>query len=228
MGECPKYCRPGSGVSSYGADAANMANGPGRGRVPKFVIPPMNVSVPAQPDLPRNTGYNARTNVQSKILARYGSGGTTGTFNLRAFVTNPSARFRLKVVVCFEPDAATSPDPAFVVIPTWSITAMSRNPESGKDVPLQKAYPSPQSANTTMPLPDAYEMDTAANLLRVDVTLTDTNFSAAYVAANSFVNCVLYATWEPDVQLPDEERDFLYTQCSVTAPPVRYIANTAT
>ncbi len=196
---------------------------------PKFSQPPTNVSIPANPDLPRNTGYNARTYTQSKILARYGTGGTTGTFVLRAFVSNPSARFRLKIVVAFEADAASPPDPSFAAsAPTWLITAMSKNPETGKEVSLQRAYPSPQGTATNMPLPDAYEMDTSANLLRVQVTLTDTDFSTAYAAAGAFVNCVLYATWEPDVLLPDSERDFLYSQCGITAPPVRLIANNAT
>lgn len=224
---CPKFCKP-SGVGSYGADAANMNNGPARGfGPPKWSSPPTNVSIPSQPDLPKNTGYNARTFTQSKILARYGTGGTTGTFNIRAFVSNPSSRFRVKVCVCFEADATSAPDPAFVDQPTWLVTNISVNPETGRQVPLQRAYPSPQGTATSASLPDAYEMDTASNMFRVEVTLKDTNFSTAFVASGAFVNCVLYATWEPDVQMPDEERDFLYGQCSVTAPPVKYIANNA-
>lgn len=226
---CPKYCRPGSGVSSYGADAANQENGPGRGYgPPKWSAPPTNVSIPSSPDLPKNTGYNARTYTQSKVLARFGTGGSTGTFNIRAFVSNPSARFRVKVVVCFEADNTSAPDPVFVTQPTWLVTNISVNPETGRQVPLQRAYPSPQGTATSANLPDAYEMDTAATLFRVEVTLVDTAFGIAYVAAGAFVNCVLYATWEPDVSMPDAERDFLYGQCSVTAPPVRLIANTAT
>lgn len=229
MSSCPKFCNPGSGVSSYNDDSNSAGMKRGRIGPPRHNFGnPGNVSPSATPDLPKSTGNNARTYPISKIIARYGAGGATGTFNIQGFVNNPSSRLRLKVVVAFEADATTAPDPSFAVIPTWSITAMSKNPESGREVPLQRAYPSPSGTATTMPLPDAYEMDTSASLLRINVTLTDTNFSVAYVAAGAFVNCVLYATWEPNELMTEAERDFLYAQCNISAPTVQYIANTAT
>ena len=79
-----------------------------------------------------------------------------------------------------------------------------------------------------MPLPDAYELDTAANLLRVTLTLKDTNFSTTYVAANAPVNLVLYATWEQNEPIADSERDYLYSQCDISAgAPVAIVNNAA-
>ncbi len=227
---CPKFCSKGSGVGGYGDDAANQ-DGSKRGSIrppTRSYGNPGNVSPAANSDLPKSGPFAGRAFFLSKIIARYGAGGTAGTFNITGFVANPSPRLRLKIVVAFEADATTAPDPSFVVIPTWSIRAMSKNPESGREVPLQLAYPPPTGAATTMPLPDAYELDTSAALLRVTVTLTDTNFSIAYVAAGAFVNAVMYATWEPNEPLTDAERDYLYAQCQISAPSVQFIANTAT
>lgn len=189
-----------------------------------------NVSI-VRGDLPRTTGFNARTFPRSVTLARFvptGTGGSTGTFQLQGSVYTPSNRLRLAVVAAFEADNPSPPDPAFVVQPTWSIRSMSRNPENGKEVPLQLAYPAPGGTNTVLPLPDAYELDSAVKLLRVDLTVTDTAFSIAYVPATASVNLVLYATWEPNTPISDEERDYLYQQCSLSATPPKLITNTAT
>lgn len=235
MGSCP--CKPFSntysGVSSFGGSAATRTQ-PGHGRigVPNRVTnPPGNTTIKGNDDLPNNTGFNARTLPREIILARYlptGTGGVTGVVTPTALIYTPSSRLRLSIVCAFEPDNTTTPDPAFVVAPTWSIRAMSRNPQSGRETPLQLAYPPPSGSVSTMPLPDAYELDSAVKLLRVNTTLQDTNFSIAYVAANVAVNLVLYATWEPNVDISDAERDFLYSQCSISAQQAILINNTAT
>jgi hypothetical protein len=194
------------------------------------VIPPGNVTIKGQNDLPKATGFNARTFPKAAILARYlptGTGGGTGVFTVSALIYTPSSRLRLAVVACFEPDNTTTPDPAFVVQPTWSVRAMSRNPESGREVPLQLAYPAPATGNTTANLPDAYELDSAVKLLRVNATLQDTNFSIAYVPATQPVNFIITAFWEPNTPMSDEERDNLYSQCSISSQAPKLINNTA-
>lgn len=230
---CPKgFSTKSGGVSAFNSEASVLGAERGRlmSRPPRMVIPPGNNTIRANLDLPNSTGFNNRTLPRNITLARYlptGTGGATGQVTATALIYSPSSRMRLSIVAAFEPDNTTTPDPAFIVQPTWSIRAMSRNPQSGREVPLQLAYPPPAGSVTTMPLPDAYEMDSAVKLLRVNCTLQDTNFSTSYVAASAAVNFVLYATWEPNVELTDAERDFLYNQCSISAQAPKLINNTA-
>lgn len=219
-----------AGVSAYNADSAIQVTQRGSLCPPRRVTPPGNTTIKGNDDLPKNTGFNARTFPKSIILARYvptGEGGTTGTFPVTCNIYSPSNRLRLSVVATFEPDNTTTPDPAFVVVPSWSLRAMSRNPESGRETPLQLAYPPPTGLVTTMPLPDAYELDSAVKLLRLNATLQDTNFSTAYVAATARVNFIITCTWEPNMDMADAERDFLYGQCSISAQAPKLITNTA-
>ena len=237
MGSCP--CKPNTftssrtaGVSAYNSEA--WTQGAQRGRLqfapPRRTNPPGNTTIRGNADLPNSTGFNKRTLPREIILARYlptGTGGVIGQVTATALVYTPSSRLRLSIVAAFEPDNTTTPDPAFVVAPVWSIRAMSQNPQSGREVPLQLAYPPPSGSVSTMPLPDAYELDSAVKLLRVNCTLQDTNFSTAYVAANVAVNLILYATWEPNVAISDDERDFLYGQCAISAQAPKLINNSA-
>lgn len=214
----------------FGTEASTIEAQHGRLGPPSRVSPPGNVTNRGNSDLPNSTGYNNRTLPRAITLARYlptGTGGVTGVVTATALIYSPSSRLRLGLVATFEPDSTTTPDPAFVVQPTWNVRVMSKNPLSGRETPLQLCYPPPTGAVTTMPLPDAYEMDSAAKLYRVTCNLQDTNFSTAYVAASAAVNLVLYATWEPNVDLSDAERDFLYGQCAISAQAAKLINNTA-
>lgn len=192
---------------------------------------PTQVSAPPT-DLPRNTNFAARTNPKVVNLARFVPHGTAGAATgpqlINATIYSPSSRFKIYIAVAFEPDNTTAPDPAFIDVPTWQIRSIGRNPESGRETPLQLAYPPPLGAVTVMPLPDAYEADSAAKELRVTVNLNSDNLSAAYVPAASAMNVVLYVTWEPNTPMPDAERDYLYGQCSISAQAPLSIDNTAT
>lgn len=192
---------------------------------------PTQVNAP-KTDLPRNTNFSARTFPKTLNVARYVPHGTAGALTgaqiVTALVYSPSNRLKVCVTVAFEPDNTTTPDPAFVDQPTWSIRAMSRNPESGRETPMQLAYPPPLGAVTVMPLPDAYEGDSAIKEMRVTLNLNSDNFSAAYVPNTAGVNVVLYVTWEPNVEITDQERDYLYGQCSISAQAPLTIDNNAT
>jgi len=236
MSCCPskivnRFATSHGGVSAFNAEAS--VQGAQRGRVggpPSIVIPPGNVTNKGNNDLPNSTGFNNRTLPRQVTLARYlptGTGGVTGAVTAVALIYSPSSRLRLSVVCAFEPDNTTTPDPSFVIQPTWFVTAMSKNPLTGRETPLQRAYPSPTGTATTRNLPDAYELDSAVKLLRVSCALQDTNFSNVYVPNTAAVNLVLYATWEPNVEISDEERDFLYGQCSISAQQPLLINNTA-
>lgn len=163
-----------------------------------------------------------------KLLARYlpaGEGGSTGSKTFAPLVYTPSNRLRLAIQMVFEAD---SPNQKDVVLqagnePTWSIQGMSRNPETGRETALQLAYPSTGTKN----LPDGAEFDTAATLLRPNITLKDTNFSTSYVAATERVNALLICTWEPNIEIPFEELQKLYAQCSVGWGQPTLITNSA-
>jgi len=163
---------------------------------------------------PRNLPFTTK-HALVKVVARYGSSGVTGAQNIRVLIYNPSERLRFGVVVAFEPDSPPSADPAFVIAPQWSITAIGKNPESGRESPLQLIYP---AAGTTQ-LPDSYEFDSTVDIARLNIVLQDTNFSTSYVAANSFVNCVVYCTWEPNEPINNDELERLYSKCSISCTP---------
>lgn len=178
--------------------------------------------------LPRNLTFTRKHALQ-KLMVRFvaaGEGGTTGTQNLKAFIYTPSNRLRVAIYVAFEADNQSSIDPAFITQPTWSIQAMSRNPESGREVALQLAYPSSGTKN----LPDAYEADTALQLLRPNITIADTAFSITYVPVGARASLVLIATWEPNVnfQGSEAELEVLYNQCSIQFGQPVLLTNNAT
>jgi hypothetical protein len=94
---------------------------------------------------------------------------------------------------------------------------------------MQIAYP-PLPAITAN-LPDGYEFDSAVQIARADITLSDTAFNAAYVPLASGCNVFLIATWEPNVdftaELNDNERNRLYSLCSITKPEPLELVNNA-
>jgi len=137
-------------------------------------------------------------------------------------IYSPSNRLRLAVYGTFEPGPNTG-GPAFVddsdisvyfgtVIPTWQIRAMSKNPRTNRETPLQLAYP---AVGTAVPLPDSYEMDSAAKLLRARLFLSGENFVSNANFPSTW-KCVVYATWEPNIPInSDAELDNLYAACHI-------------
>lgn len=200
----------------------------GGNQVQRGLVPPPPMGVAGLKCTPRSLAFTNKTAL-SKVLARFipsGGGGSTGTFTLRPLVYSPSTRFRVSITVAVEPDAPNGTDPAFVTQPTWAIRTVSRNPETGFESPLQIAYPSGGSTSTN--LPDGYEFDSAALILRPEITIADTAFSAAYLAASASANLMLHVTWEPNIQISDDEKADLQNLCSITYGAPVVITNNAT
>lgn len=152
-----------------------------------------------------------------KTFARYvpaGEGGSVAASDsFKINVYTPSNRLRIAVYVVFEPDT-TNLDVSYQAgnENIWSITSMSRNPNTGKETSLQNAYPNSGTKN----LPDAYEADSAVELLRVNVTLKHNAFAVAYVAATERVNCNIIVTWEPNTPMTQEQFFELCARCDVS------------
>lgn len=204
-------------------DVADKRRGGNRVDIPS-VRPPRGVAgIKCNPRALSFTNKIALT----KILARYqlpAEGGATGAVALQAFVYSPSNRLRGSIQVAIEPDTYGSVvDPAFNVQPTWSIRAYARNPVTGRETPLQQAYPTSGTAN----LPDAYEFDSAAQLLRVDITVRDDSFSSSYIPNTQRANVMLICTWEPNTEVTPEELKEMEALCSITAREQVLIQNNA-
>lgn len=175
---------------------------------------------------PKNLSFTSKHAITTEI-AKYvlpaGEGGATGSQTLKALIYSPSNRLRGEIRAVFEPDNQGAPDPSFNRTPTWFIRAMSRNPQTGREMALQQAYPTTGTKN----LPDAYEFDSAAQLLRAEFTLQDDNFAAAFVPNTERAKFLLICTWEPNVEMSNEEFFGLTAQCSVSFGPPKLIANNA-
>lgn len=171
---------------------------------------------------PRNLSFTQK-HALVKEIAHYVLPGdaptaATGSQSIKAYIYSPSNRLRGEIRAVFEPDNQGAPDPSFNRQPTWSIRAMSRNPETGREMSLQQAYPT----TGVKSLPDAYEFDSAAQLLRADFTLQDDNFASAFVPNTQRAKFLLICTWEPNVEMSHEESSSLYAQCSVQfGQPIR-------
>lgn len=144
----------------------------------------------------------------------------TPATSVDVMVYSPSNRLRLALYGTFEPGPNSGAD-SFVdgsdftqyfgaVVPSWQVRAMSINPRTTREGPLQLAYP---ATGTSVPLPDSYEMDTAAKLLRVRLFLAGANFVSNANFPASW-KAVVYATWEPNIPVnSDSELDGLYAAC---------------
>lgn len=175
---------------------------------------------------PRSLSYTQK-HALSKVLVRYvlpAESSRTGTQNIVAYVYSPSSRMRCRITVAIEPDnQGQQGDPAFNVTPQWSITNINRNPETGRETPLQLAYPDTGLAD----LPDSAEFDTASELFRVNVTLADNAFSSSYIPNTQRANVVLFAHWEPNLEMTKEEYADLTALCSITYGTALEIQNNA-
>ncbi len=178
-----------------------------------------------------NTPFSGNGFSLERVLARYlpnGAGGLTGEFPLQAFVYTPTSRFRCKISVYFESDNGSIEFAAGATPPTWRIRAMDRSPTTGREVPLQVAYP---SGGGFVNLPDAYEFESAGPISRVELVLNDDAFSQAFAPTNNGVNVKIVASWEPTAgsfESNQSELRRLYGLCSVVIPSFINIDNNAT
>jgi len=167
-------------------------------------------SGPGYPPLPRKLDAVVRKHSLQVRAAQYSIGGAEGSFPVDVMIHTPSNRLRLAVYTTFE--AGATEDPVFgATIPSWSIRSMSKNPATGRETPLQLAYP---AGGGTRPLPDSYELDSAVTLLRVRLNLASTDFDGTWDTGTIYV--VTYATWEPNTPIADAELVELYNACAVT------------
>ncbi len=195
---------------------------------PSFAYAPNGkVSPPKGILIPNTQAYTDRYPI-TKQLARYvvtGGAIDVAGFDLHAYVYTPSTRLRCRMNVFFEADGALKEDPTFLVVPTWKIMNMARNPFSGKESVLQQQYPLAAAGTTdfianvkgaagTTPLPDSFTLDNAGEVVRLDIHLDNGQFNVATFAPAG-VNCWLGVTWEPNVPIQPAELASFYRDCKV-------------
>jgi hypothetical protein len=229
--KCPCRCNnngANKGVTSFGLYPQNVGDQKAtEGTVGRrTLMPSRNVTLPSPEDnaRPRHPQWANRKHTLISKVARWApnpdSDPGAGAESKSILVYSPSNRLRLAVFAAIEADVAG--DPTFSTVPQWSIRAMSKNPETGVESSLQLVYPT----TGTKPLPDAYELDSAMTLLRIDLNLDSSNFCSEFLPAGSGAYLTLIATWEPNVQtIPEAELELLYSQCSITAGGVLEMLN---
>lgn len=131
-------------------------------------------------------------------------------------IYTPSVRLREKIVIYYEGND-NAYDPTIYLTggegPQWEIFAVSRNPESGRETKLKRAYP-PDGSTDTKTLPDAYELDSAADILGIEITVNEGDIDTG--AAASRVNLMISVTWEPNTEISQAELNYLYPLCQVS------------
>jgi hypothetical protein len=188
-------------------------------------------AVPPKASLVPNTQMYTDRYAITTLIARYeplfGDIVVDG-FNLHALVYTPSTRLRCRINVVFEADVDLGTSPTFLVIPTWNVTNMARNPASGRESSLQQLYPQqvssannfPFASQTTdasgvAPLPDAFTIDNAGELVRVNAHLDNGQFNDTVFGGSGGVNTLLIVTWEPNVGIQKDELASFYRDCKV-------------
>jgi hypothetical protein len=92
---------------------------------------------------------------------------------------------------------------------------MSINPGTGRDTPMQVAYPDPLIA-ASADLPDGYEFSSAVKLLRAEITLNSTNFDDSYLPITEGGEWHLIVWWEPNTDMSEAEKNRLFALCNLT------------
>lgn len=209
----------GQPISSQGNTGLTNADRNRGGRRQRMRHQNVTMPIPSGPGYPaipeRNDGVIRKNSLQVRV-ARYLVSGASDTAQTTAdvFVHTPSNRLRVAIYGVFEA-MDTTEDPIFgATTPQWSIRAMSKNPKTGRETPLQIAYP---ATGGTVPLPDSYEFDSAVTLLRTRFVLTGTDFDLSWTTGPVYLIC--YATWEPNTPIADEELKILYSACHITPNP---------
>lgn len=208
------------GISGYGVSSRGF--GITQSQTPHSGFrPPGHVTVIAaeKQESPTNAVIGILKSKQT-VLARFsptvGVGANQQQFQFATF-TNPSAYLRCKVAIGYEMEGiyANADINAFrmhsslTALNTFAIKAININPESGKRMQLDWVYPT--GAQTAFAaIPDAYELDTAANAFQIDGTLDSSEIRTAAVGS-----LVLNVTWEADPDLPVKDREYLFNQCNL-------------
>lgn len=177
---------------------------------------------------PKNEPFTMRHSITKIVASWEDSASLSGDFPLDIRVYTPSTRLRLKIVLAYEAnDNSFDPEPYLNggTGPTWVINAVSRNAETGRETLLKRAYPASVGALPTTTLPDAYEVDSAAEILQVVFEVSDSDI--INIAGASRYNLVLTATWEPNTEIPQAELAMLYSLCSVVHNEIRTLGTTA-
>lgn len=188
--------------------------------------------------IPRTDTYTEKFAIPL-VLARFSGsleGDETagaGTTSVFATIYTPAAVLRLGISVFFEADDNNNSSPVFTLnhAPSWNIRALAKHPQTGRESPLQLAYPPPgftlaHYPDETKPLPDSYETESAAQALRVTVNLDSTQFRQSYIPPTKGANVIIVATWEmADEAAAGFRRSQLFRQCSATCGEPPHLLN---
>lgn len=204
--------------------------------VPRIVVPPRGSTQLNCDVTPKQEAYGGNRYTITTIAAIYDEANAVNTDVFPEItVYTPSSLLRVSLRVAFEsqtPGNARSSNfgtdgfffPALHTtnFPKWRIIAVSQDPVTGVLAPLTQVYPADtdQPPTTFRKLPDGYEADTAAPVLRAYLTLNRQNFDTSYFATTDVVHCKVYTCWEPNdgTLLGTQKLADLYTQCKVTGP----------
>lgn len=144
-----------------------------------------------------------------RTICRYNPNGSlTGANTLYHTVYNPTDRFTTTIYVVFESDESNGQDPQFIVVPTWKVKQSVKNPVTGRESVGQIVF--------TGNMPGSYELSSGMNLVRVETTVQDTNLKNTYVPANKGCNLKLIVTWEPNVDIEENEKNRLFARCEIS------------
>lgn len=188
---------------------------------PRFNINP----VLPQGNQPRQGAWAASRYSKQMSMVHYKSTNTRTSGTSRAFIFTPSARLRLAIVLVPECGNAAANgfqgeiSESFNTPANLAIGALlysgTINPETGAYSTISQVLPT-----TTPPvlqsIPFGWEADTAASVIRVSATVSSLDFSGIGIPAALDINLRLIATWEPTVEMPDEELKTLFGQCSIS------------
>lgn len=142
-----------------------------------------------------NIARDRRKRVRKTAVQYRDTTGSVGSFNVICWAHNPSARLRWAITAAFELANGTTLTLG-AVAPTWSMTAMRRNPLAGKAAQLNSVF-------SARALPDGYELDSAMRDAEILLAVSNQNLPASVEA-----ELVLECSWEPNGP-PDDETERL-------------------
>lgn len=175
-------------------------------------------ALPATQDVfstPKNEPFAGGSHsIVRKIATYVADGPTTKTAYVRIYT--PSNRLRICATLAIEMTTKNNQAvPSFSTSPTWAIRAVGRNPQTGNESPLRVVYP---PGGTTTTWPDAFEADSALKILQAEITIPATPFNMSTDYYNETCDVNLIVTWEPNIQIPEDELRRLYSLCNVSTP----------
>lgn len=166
--------------------------------------PPSGLLVPAATSRMPHDSIPRREDQSSAVVEQRAGVAAVGV-SVKAIVTVPSARLRVKLGLVFVPD---NPSAVFTFDPTdvWQVTPLYFVEAVGDYFPGQNVF------SSTQPLPSAYETDTAAERFLITATI-----GGAADANHPLGIWYVTASWEPGsgVDMSDAERADLFTKCQI-------------